>query len=154
MGDAIKTYSTKEVAKRLLIESVTVRKYAGMLEEKGYVFKKNDRGWRVFIEDDIRAMEHLLMMKSNGQSLEKSVDHIATLYRSHLSIAQPDMTLQADNNTLLEFIKRQEEFNQALLKRLDQRDQNLMAVLREIQEAKQKIAATKQKKWWKFWIKV
>ena len=48
---------------------------------------------------------------------------------------------------------KQEEFNQKLLKRIDERDQNLIAVLREIQESKKEIAAAnqKQKKWWKFW---
>ncbi|MYL36139.1 HTH domain-containing protein [Pontibacillus yanchengensis] len=41
-------FSSKEVARRLGIESVTVRKYCNELEHKGYEFKKNERGWRVF----------------------------------------------------------------------------------------------------------
>ncbi|WP_445490006.1 hypothetical protein [Niallia sp. 03133] len=36
----IKTYSSKDVAKRLSIEPVTVRKYSQMLEDEGYSFNK------------------------------------------------------------------------------------------------------------------
>jgi predicted transcriptional regulator len=37
-------YASSEVAKRILVEPVTVRKYSQMLEEKGYVFERdNDR---------------------------------------------------------------------------------------------------------------
>lgn len=50
-----KRYSTGEIAKRILVEAVTVRKYAQMLEEKGYVFEKDQKGWRQFKETDLHA---------------------------------------------------------------------------------------------------
>ena len=150
MDNAMKTYSTKEIAKRLSIEPVTVRKYAGMLEDKGYIYKKDERGWRIFVEDDIKALEYLSLLKFDGQSLESAVDRVASLFRSNLVVAQPTTTLQ-DQNYIFDFIKRQEAFNQSLLERIDQRDKNLMAVLREIQETKKELAAAHQKRWWKFW---
>lgn len=55
----IKTYSSKDVAKRLSIEPVTVRKYSQMLEEHGYSFNKDEKGWRHYTEDDIRFLEYL-----------------------------------------------------------------------------------------------
>ncbi|EWG08398.1 DUF3967 domain-containing protein [Cytobacillus firmus] len=162
MKEDIKTFSTKEVAKRLLIEPVTVRKYTQMLEEKGYLFKKDDRGWRLFIEEDIKALEYLAYLKMNGSSLEDAIEHVANLYRSNLSISQPNMTLQKDD-PLEDFIKRQEAFNEALLKRLEEqqqyidkvlqkRDEVLLNALKETLETKKLIAAeVEKKKWWQFW---
>lgn len=147
----LKTYSSKEVAKRLSIEPVTVRKYSQMLEDKGYEFKKDDKNWRKYSEDDIRFLEYLCNLKSMGKSLEESVQHVAQLYRSSLAIAQPDISLQSkEENPLVQFMKSQEEFNQKLIERLDQRDKSLMAAIRELQETKKQIAVAK-KKWWRFW---
>ncbi|PDY44016.1 DUF3967 domain-containing protein [Bacillus pseudomycoides] len=47
---------------------------------------------------------------------------------------------------LTEQQKQQEDFQ-----KIDERDQNLMAMIRENQEIKKLIAATQQKKWWQFW---
>lgn len=156
MENDTKIYSSKDVAKRLSIQPVTVRKYSQMLEYKEFSFKKDEKGWRQYSEDDIGYLEYLCNMKAMGKSLDEAVNHIATLYRSNLSIAKPAISLQ--ENPLIEFIKAQNDFNQRILERLEtsekrqaERDQNLLKVLRETQEAKKQIAATKQKKWWGFW---
>ncbi|MEB9975574.1 DUF3967 domain-containing protein [Bacillus cereus] len=47
--------------------------------------------------------------------------------------------------------KQQQDFQKAVIQRMDERDQNLMAMIRENQETKKLIAATQQKKWWQFW---
>jgi len=47
---------------------------------------------------------------------------------------------------LTEQQKQQEDFQ-----KIDERDQNLMAMIRENQETKKLLAATQQKKWWQFW---
>lgn len=150
MADDTKIYQTKEVAKRLSIEPVTLRKYVSMLEKQGYSFQKDDRGWRVFTEDDVKALEYLQMLKNQGHSLEKSVGRVAELYRSNLVVAPSDTTLQEDDK-LIAFIKQQTEFNDRLMKRLDDRDKNLIAVLRELQETRKELAVAEQKHWWKFW---
>lgn len=157
MKNDIKTHSSKDVAKRLSIQPVTVRKYSQMLEEQGFSFKKDSNGWRQYSEDDIRYLEYLCNMKTAGKSLDEAIKHIATLYRSNLTIAPPAIPLQ-DKDVLFEFMKAQQEFNQKILERLEasekrqiERDQNLMIALRESQEVKKQIAATQQKKWWKFW---
>ena len=150
------TYSSKEVAKRLSIQPVTVRKYAQLLEDKGFSFAKDEKGWREYSEENIRFLEYLCNMKSIGKSLEESAEHIATLYRANLSIAQPATPLQ-EENILVEFMKAQHEFNQKLIEQLNKieqrqrdRDRNLMQALRETQETKKQLAAAKQKKWWRF----
>lgn len=143
-------YSSKDVAKRLSIEPVTVRKYSQMLEEQGYIFKKDEKNWRQYSEDDIHFLEYICHLKEMGKSLDESIQHVANLFRSSLSIAKPDISLQ-EENPFLQFVKSQEEFNKKLLERMDQRDKNLMAAIRELQETKKQIAAASQKKWWQFW---
>lgn len=151
-----KTYSSKDVAKRLSIEPVTVRKYSQMLEEQGYSFKKDEKRWRHYSDNDIKFLEYLCNMKAMGKSLEESVKHVASLYQSSLSISQADISLQSED-ILLEFIRSQHEFNKKILERLEaqekrqtERDENLIKALRESQEVKKQIAATQQKKWWQF----
>lgn len=146
-------YSAKDVAKRLLIEPVTVRKYSQMLEEQGFVFKKDEKNWRQYSDDDIHFLEYLCHLKKMGKSLDESVQHVASLYRSRLSIARTDISLQQEEeNLLLQFMKSQEEFNKKILERMDNRDKNLMAAIKELQETKKQIAAAEPlKKWWKFW---
>jgi len=46
---------------------------------------------------------------------------------------------------------RQQEQQEYINSKLEERDQQLMESIREIQEAKNQLAATQQKKWWQFW---
>ncbi|MEC2396087.1 DUF3967 domain-containing protein, partial [Bacillus atrophaeus] len=78
------------------------------------------------------------------------------LYRSKLTISDTATSLQ--DNPLVEFMKRQEEFNRHMAERMEQfekrqqeRHETLTAALRESLETQKMIAATKQKKWWQFW---
>ncbi|MGA0636344.1 DUF3967 domain-containing protein (plasmid) [Bacillus thuringiensis] len=145
-------YSSKDVAKRLSIEPVTVRKYSQMLEEQGYSFKKDEKNWRQYSEDDIHFLEYVCHLKDMGKSLDESIQHVASLFRSRLNIANIATSLQQEEeNPFLQFMKSQEEFNKKLLERMDQRDKNLMAAIRELQDTKKQIAAASRKKWWEFW---
>ena len=82
-------YASKDVAKRLSVQPVTLRKYAQLLEDKGVSFTKDEKGWRTYSEENIRFLEYLCNMKTMGKSLEEASDHIAALYRANLSIVQP-----------------------------------------------------------------
>ncbi|PFB46536.1 DNA-binding protein [Bacillus thuringiensis] len=52
---------------------------------------------------------------------------------------------------LTEQQKQQQDFQKAIVQRMNERDQNLMTMIRETQETKKLLAATQQKKWWQFW---
>lgn len=152
-----KTFSTGEVAKRILVEPVTVRKYAQMLEEKGYSFEKDQKGWRRFEDTDLHAFEHLATLRHGGLSVEDSIESIARLYHQNLSKLPTDTSIQ-QGESLKDFMETQQEFNQKILKRLDQqerrqneRDQNLMNVINQSLETQKQFVAAKQKKWWEFW---
>lgn len=156
MNKDMKVYSSKEVAERLSLQPVTVRKYSQMLEEQGYVFTKDDKGWRLYSEDDIVSLKYLSNMRAAGKSLNESVEYVATLYRSNLSLLESAISLQ-EQNPLVEFIQMQQAFNQKILERLEasenrqiERDHNLLKALRETQEVK-KLVLSKQKRWWEFW---
>lgn len=151
-------YSSGEIAKQIRVESVTIRKYAQMLEEKGYQFEKDHKGWRCFKESDLNAMKHLATLRHGGIPVEEAIETIAGLYHQNLSISVTDTAIQEKKIELQEFMEAQQTFNQKLLERMEsqekrqaERDQTLIQVLRESQETKKMIAAAKEKKWWRFW---
>lgn len=153
-----KTYSSKDVAKRLSIQPVTVRKYSQMLENKGVSFARDNNNWRQYSEEDIDYLTHLCNLTTMGKSLDQAADHIASLYRSKLSIAIPAISLQ--ENPLTNFLHTQQAFNEKMMNRLEaieqrqiERDQNLLRAIRETQEVKRQLTATNQKRWWQFWKK-
>ncbi|EJQ37523.1 hypothetical protein IEI_05819 [Bacillus wiedmannii] len=62
------------------------------------------------------------------------------------------------NKLIEDDMKDRKEREERIEKRLEQRDENLMRVIREIQDAKrtivsaqEEIVAAKRKSWWKFW---
>ena len=132
-------YASKDVAKRLSVQPVTLRKYAQLLEDKGVSFTKDEKGWRTYSEENIRFLEYLCNMKTMGKSLEEAAA----------------IPLQ-EEHSFTNFMKAQHEFNQKLVEQLErieqrqiERDQQLMKAIRETQEAKKQLAATQKKKWWK-----
>ena len=135
-------YASKDVAKRLSVQLVTLWKYAQLLEDKGVSFTKDEKGWRTYSEENIRFLEYLCNMKTMGKSLEESVDHIAALHRANLSIVQPAIPLQ-EEHSFTTLMKAQHEFNQKLVEQLEcieqrqiERDQQLMKAIRETQKKK------------------
>ncbi|EEM13391.1 MULTISPECIES: DUF3967 domain-containing protein [Bacillus] len=58
--------------------------------------------------------------------------------------------LKKHEENLKEWLTEQQKQQQDFQK-INERDQNLMAMIRENQETKKLIAATQQKKWWQFW---
>lgn len=161
MKSDTRTYTTKEIAKRLAIEPVTVRKYVQLLEDKGYIYEKNEQNWRVFGEEDLKSLEYFVVLRSTGISVEQAAERVASLYQHKLSVSNTDIAIQAEN-PLMQFIESQEKFNRELLDRLDrqqeyidqrlnQRDELLVTALREILDSKKQIASSEKKKWFQFW---
>lgn len=61
-----------------------------------------DMGVKLSSEDDVKTLEYLCTMtKINGHSLDETVKHIASLYRSKLTISDTATPLQ--DNPLVEF---------------------------------------------------
>lgn len=162
-----KYLSTKEVAEKLGIKEVTVRKYSMELESKGYIFEKNEKNWRLFRNEDMQAFSYLQALQLQGKTVSESAQKVAELQQSNLVYRSPDMTIQVKTSQddikdqMLQFIEQQQNFNKELINRLEQqnkyineklekRDHKLMQTLNELQEQKK---LEQRKKSWQFWKK-
>lgn len=153
--------STNEVAKELLVSPTTVRKYTNRLEDKGYIIKKNDKGWRQYNSKDVAALDYLCLLRPFSSSLEDTIESVVSLYRSRPTIAQPKL-LKPKEDPVDEFVKSQEIFNEALINGLDEqqehienslkeRDELIMTSLKEASATKLLITVKLKKKWYQFW---
>lgn len=159
-------YSTKDIAKITDIAESTVRKYAQLLEANGYIFNRGVSGYRIFSEQDINIFLEFKNTPKSESSVEDTAHDIAAKYVAKPNIREvsvSDDTLQPQAidsamvgdllekiDVLTDMSKKQREFNEELIKRLDQqqkyidnrleeRDQMLIESLRQSQK---QIAAT------------
>lgn len=76
-------YFSKFVADELGCKTSTIRKYALVLEGKGYVFERNGKDQRTFYDHDIDALRELMELTKNQLN---SLDHAAdVVMRSKVS---------------------------------------------------------------------
>ncbi|HFU7072817.1 TPA: DUF3967 domain-containing protein [Bacillus cereus] len=161
------TYWGSEVAKNLGIGSSTLRKYCLALEEAGYPFERGNNNSRIFYHKDVATIERLVTaMNKKNVTLEQAINLAMTsTEENEIAIVATDNVADTEHiKTLTERIERLEQLNLELIQRLDQqskllqetdaqriireeqRDVQLMQVLREIQDSKRLIAASEQKK--------
>ncbi|MQR84349.1 MerR family transcriptional regulator [Bacillus megaterium] len=111
-----KAYWTKEVADLLDINEGTVRKYARLMEQNGYVFHKNEHEQRGFFEEDILVLKRVKSLsKTSGVTLEDAVNAVIkenTAIKNN-SVTPPVIDLQAE---LLRSIERHKTTDEALNK--------------------------------------
>jgi hypothetical protein len=170
-------YSPSDVQKLLDVDESTLRKYALVMEKNGYKFHKNKRNHRGYFDKDVVALRKLLEFnEQEDMTLERSAKAVMTWVQEQYVTVSVTSEEPAQNggeryNEMIERLKRleeqgeqQREFNRQLLeelhkrddyirKRDEERDANLIHLIRETQETKKLIAATEEKKkhWWEFW---
>lgn len=170
-------YTGSDVSTLLKIQESTLRKYALLLSEAGYKFHKSKNGYRGYFEKDVIVLKKLIETKNHpDMTLKQACNAVMSWVESGIetSVDTNDITEKERYNDgyekLLgefnEYKKQQEEFNKKLLERLDQqheyiesklsrRDEQLMSALRESQETKQLLLATKEEEKKKsFWAKL
>ncbi|MEW4320109.1 DUF3967 domain-containing protein [Bacillus thuringiensis] len=161
------TYWGSEVAKNLGIGSSTLRKYCLALEEAGYPFERGNNNSRIFYHTDVSTIERLVTaMNKKNITLEQAVNlAMASVEENKIATVAIDSVADTEQiKSLSERIERLEQLNLDLIQRLDQqskllqetdaqriireeqRDIQLMQVLREIQDSKRLIAASEQRK--------
>ncbi|MED0982997.1 DUF3967 domain-containing protein [Bacillus paramycoides] len=166
-------YWGSEVAKKLGIGSSTLRKYCLALEEVGYFFERGNNNSRIFYHKDIATIERLVAATNKKNiTLEQAINLVITsVTENGVAAAVTDSVADSEHiKALRERIERLEQFNLELIQRLDrqseilqetnnqrimkeeQRDVQLMQVLKEIQDSKRLIVASEQKK--SFWIRL
>lgn len=167
------TYWGSEVAKNLGIGSSTLRKYCLALEEAGYPFERGNNNSRIFYHTDVATIERLVTaMNKKNVTLEQAINLAMTSGEENkIATVATDSVADTEHiKGLTERIERLEQLNLDLIQRLDQqskllqetdaqriireeqRDVQLMQVLREIQDSKRLITASEQKK--SFWKRV
>ncbi|MGF2716190.1 hypothetical protein BWGOE4_55090 [Bacillus mycoides] len=167
------TYWGSEVAKNLGIGSSTLRKYCLALEEAGYLFERGSNNSRIFYHKDVATIERLVTaMNKKNVTLEQAINlAITSVIKNEIATVATHGVADTEHiKALSERIERLEHLNLELIQRLDkqskllqetdaqriireeQRDVQLMQVLREIQDSKRLIAASEQKK--SFWIRL
>ena len=148
-----KPISPKDVYLSLGIGDSTLRKWCLALEAHGYQFSRTDNNKRIFTENDLVVLRYF---RNFVKVQNFSMDNAATIVVSKFK-EEPSTEENAENNVpalrdsgeviqhLLDYIERQEEFNQQLLKQLDeqqkhfneqlaQRDEMLLKTFRESKE--------------------
>lgn len=129
----VRYYASREMCERLDISDSTLRKWCISLEKNGYTFTRGEQNRRLFLNQDLEALDHLkLLVQGKKMSLENATIIITSRYNESRSSTGTPSVLEENNNEgeiinkLYEhikkqdqFIEKQEQFNQELLKRLD-----------------------------------
>lgn len=133
MEQAEKAYWNHEIAKVLGIGESTLRKWCLELEKNGYEFVKGAKDSRAFLEHDLQALTYFKQLTKNEKiAQEKAAQSVVEKYsRSRGNEKTLPVPLEKvysfehfekTINQLLEHSKRQEEFNIALLQKLEQQE--------------------------------
>lgn len=70
-------HAPEDIASVLKIKPSTLRKYSLLLEQSGYLFKKNAQGHRWYTDTDLMALRKFITLKdSSGMTLEDSADAV------------------------------------------------------------------------------
>lgn len=168
MNENIIVRSATETAEVMKVKQSTLRKYCIELENAGYKFSKSPRGHRSFIPDDITIIQRMIASKNHPNiTLSQAANSVVSMYQQEDKTITDtegltETTPNDDTNSVMtqeqmqEFMNNQQQFNKELLERLDKqqeyidkrlerRDQELMQGIREMQEEKKQLAATKEK---------
>ncbi|KZZ82527.1 DUF3967 domain-containing protein [Bacillus sp. SJS] len=165
-----KAFTPKEVSLTLDVGDSTLRKWCISLESAGYKFMRSEQNKRLFIEGDLTVLKHLkeLVQNHNMQINNASIVIVDRFGKGSFSprtgIVPAEKTEEHRDDdrsndrlisVLMDHIEQQKDFNQALVKRLDEqqsyiedslkkRDELLMKSIRESQETKKLIATAKE----------
>lgn len=173
-------YWAHQVAEKLNIQPSTLRKWSLILEEKGYDFHRNENDRRGYFEEDLKALvEYKNLTKKKNINLEHAAEIIVKKFKSEPKDPEKTSVVGFESSTkkledkleeLTEYVKKQDQFNQELLRRLEkqqdfisnsiiERDKILLETIKEMQERKRLESAsieeeTPKESFWKRLFKV
>lgn len=170
-------WTITELAKRLELHENTARRYAKLFD--GFIKSRQYGRTIKYHPEAMPILATVSQLYKDGLGTQEIQQRIQSIYAQHVEVDSDDQRTTpsaavADPEALNEFretmvqmsehMKRQEQFNQELIKRLEERDryieqsirvrdERLMETLREFQESRKLMAAAEEKKksWWKRW---
>jgi len=168
--------NANDVCALLGIKESTLRKYALILKDAGYQFHVNDKGQRGYLDQDVIVLKRFLEVKNNrDMTLEQSANAVIAWVRdSSMSLRVMDElkgnerynedikelkeTVKTQNELLQELMKKMDQQQQYIDRRLEERDTKLLESIRESQEVKEGLlqlaAAQEEEKRKGFWSKL
>lgn len=128
--DIQNVYWTREVAELLGVKEGTIRKYARLLEDRGYNFHRNDHDQRGFFDKDVIILRKIQeLSKSKSMTLDDAANAIISMNQPNSLVPiTPPVT---DENT--HHITRYENVMEAL-QTLTQENSELKQILGVISE--------------------
>ncbi|MGF7536550.1 hypothetical protein AAGG74_23325 [Bacillus mexicanus] len=102
--DKYKQIKTTDISKNLGIGESTVRKYAQLLEDKGYIFRRDLNGARIYTTADEVAINELKRLSKEGKmGVEMAAALVATRRKDenpNVAALQDVQVLQFNNNVI------------------------------------------------------
>jgi hypothetical protein len=167
-----KAYWNHEIAKVLGIGESTLRKWCIELEKNGYEFVKGAKDSRAFLEHDLQALTYFKQLTKTDKCPKEQAAQIVVEKFNRTSENGRTLPVPAENtqslqqfeeklNQLLEQSKRQEEFNKALLLKLEQQENYIKEslerrdklLLESIRSTQEQVAAAQEESKFKNRIK-
>ncbi|MBS4197233.1 MerR family transcriptional regulator [Lederbergia citri] len=143
---------SSEAAKTLGIGASTIRKYAALLEDKGYEFERGTNNGRIFKQADLTVISNMIeMMNKDGLAIEIAAEKAAG------KIPKKEKPVNETNQDIREFIEQIKdlekqqatltEMNRALAKQVEnltekieerERDQQLFRMVEDSRNKKKR----------------
>ena len=156
MGDSEIEFVTVAEAERITgIPGGTIRRY---LRQHGhhFTYKKNNKNYFI-TKESLELLPRVRQMYSMGMTAPDVEDELVKIGRSvtitmaehgnlvNVEIGQMLQDMKETITQLVEENQKQREANEAILRRVEQQDRNLLEVLRSIQKSKKAFEESKQK---------
>jgi len=166
MNDAMEfVYTSKEVSTSIGIATSTLRTWCLKLEAAGYILKRTEDGKRMFFERDITALRMMKELLDKSHPIEYAVEQITSRFNTMThSVTEDDVTTSLEHRPSQERFPNPTEFmdeirraireevrqeiavaideqNKRLDEHIERRDQQILELMRSMQEER-------QKKWW------
>lgn len=158
-----------EIADKLGIAENTIRRYCRLFH--GFLTSKQFGRATKYDTEVLEILANISTLYQEGKSTQEIQDRLKNAYTLTVDV-ETDKTQLGDVAAIneireamakmAEHIERQDSFNQALVKELQEqrkfieqsvrdRDEKLMTTLKLLTDARQEAAAAKEKPWWKWW---
>lgn len=142
---------SSEAARMLGIGASTLRKYAAVIESRGYQFERGANNGRIFSQEDLQLFTQLIEQVANGMKLEDAVAELIETDKPVFDNDSSPTTELADFMEQIKDLERQQalltEMNATLVKQVErltekieerERDQLLFKMVEEKKKRKRK----------------
>jgi DNA-binding transcriptional MerR regulator len=172
-------YFAKDVAADLEVTTSTLRRWSIELEKAGYKFERNEKDQRIYYERDFKTFRELKKLINNNVVLVDAINAVVSMDVEGLNASQTPSVYREETRLTKQLLEEllDEKINKAIQQafeegrqqgreeikeiinkveqRSKERDDNLISVIRSIQEekeeVKQLIAASQEQEKKTFW---